>query len=113
MESLPHGKFTAPPLPIFGTVQAEGGLPLKPAILSLDDIFDDFLFSNNRPQVLSSGHTNKKVAEMCENNYRDDEGYDSIDDDDDDNDEDGENRNKKRTRGLHSNMTEEQKVERR
>lgn len=114
MENPSPGQFIIPPPPIFGISQAGAGEAIsKPAVLSLDDIFDDFLFSSDRPQVSSSGHTDKKGVENCETNYKDDEGYDSIDDDDDENDEEGEGRNKKRTRGLHSNMTEEQKIERR
>lgn len=105
-------QLSLPPPPIF----VQGGSAdaiSKPSILSLDDIFDEFLFSSDKPQVRSSGNIEKKGVESGENNYKDDEGYDSIDDDDDENDEDGEGRNKKRTRGLHSNMTEEQKIERR
>lgn len=114
MEASPEEKFSVTAPPAFGIVQTPVEGPSKSSILSLDDIFDEFVFSsNNRPQVRSSGQTDKKGSENCDSNYKDDEGYDSIDDDDDDNDEDGENRNKKRTRGLHSNMTEEQKVERR
>lgn len=114
MERPLSEQFTVPPPPIFGISQAGVGEAIsKPPVLSLDDIFDEFLFANDRPQVSSSGHIVKKGVENCENNYKDDEGYDSIDDDDDDNDEEGDGRNKKRTRGLHSNMTEEQKIERR
>ena len=113
MEASPQEKFSVTAPPVFGSVQTLGEGPSKNSILSLDDIFDEFVFSNDRPQVRSSGQTDKKGSEICDNNYKDDEGYYSMDDDDDDNDEDGENRNKKRTRGLHSNMTEEQKVERR
>ena len=103
---------TAPPMrPV--QVQAPGNAPSKPGILSLDDIFDEFIFTNDKPQARSSGQTDKKPIESSETNCKDDEGYDSIDDEDDENDEDGEGRSKKRTRGLHSNMTEEQKVERR
>lgn len=113
MENLQQDQLIMTPPPAIKTVQAAGILPSKPSILSLDDIFDEFIFTNDRPQFRSSGHTDKKPIENCENNCKDDEGYDSIDDDDDENDEDGDGRSKKRTRGLHSNMTEEQKVERR
>lgn len=102
-----------PPQPPVFAGAAGGAVDVKPSILSLDDIFDEYLFSSDRPQVRSSGHTEKKGGLEITENYKDDEGYDSIDDDDDEEGEEGEGRNKKRTRGLHSNMTEEQKIERR
>lgn len=112
MENTSSADHPFPPQPpvLAGT---EGAVDVKPSVLSLDDIFDEYLFSSDRPQVRSSGHTEKKVGLESSENYKDDEGYDSIDDDDDEDGEEGEGRNKKRTRGLHSNMTEEQKIERR
>ena len=69
MESSAPEQFSVPPPPIFvqgGSADAVS----KPSILSLDDIFDEFLFSNDKPQVRSSGNNDKK-GENSENDTHD------------------------------------------
>ena len=79
--------------PVFGVARAPGS---KPSILSLDDIFSDFLF-----------HGGSK------DDGDDFSGDDFSGDDDGDEDKKGDGRQRKRVRGLHRNMSEDQKVERR
>lgn len=102
-----------PPPPIFGV--ACGGDEKKNGIISLDDIFDEFLFSSDRQQsrldIYSEARNGSSSA-----GFKDDddcEDYDEDDDDDDCFDEDADGKKRKRSRGLQRNMTEEQKVERR
>ena len=74
----------------------------------LDDIFDEFLFSSDTG-ISNFPQSNKKgtLSEITN-------GDSDLDDDDDDDDEmDSEWKKSKRQRGLHKNMSEEQKVERR
>jgi hypothetical protein len=95
-----------PPPPVFGLVgnhgnlanNALGGKHPPKTLMSLDDIFDDFLLE--KAQSTAGGEKNA-------NTYEDD---DSMDDDDD---YDEDSHKKKRHRGLNRNMTEEQKIERR
>jgi hypothetical protein len=67
-----------------------------------------------QPPLLSKeeGSTVRADGLLFSSDYKDDDGYDSLEEDDDDN-EDGEGRSKKKSRGLHSSMTDEQKIERR
>eukprot|EP01038_Epipyxis_sp_PR26KG_P004623 gene4623-6502_t len=86
-----------PPPPIFGMLGGDEKIG-RTGIVSLVDIFDEFLFSNDRnSQQLNNGK---------DQTLEDDDYYS----DDDDGDEKGK---KKRARGVQRNMTEEQKVERR
>ena len=125
--------MSLPPPPIFGTISNSSGTMGEHkhtgAPISLDDIFDDFIFdkvdskskmnaANVGMGVASSGASSSGSGRAMGNGAddmddREDDGYDSMLDDDDDDDEDGEGRKKKRARGLNKNMTEEQKVERR
>lgn len=118
--STPKSTEIVPPPPIFSHPNgfANDG---QRKLINLDEIFDEFYFDpSNRSNALpvsSSGHTtsisvDKKTPQNIENNYKYNEGDEDSDDDaDDDMDEEG--RNRKKSRGLPSNMTEEQKVERR
>jgi hypothetical protein len=93
-------KYQLPLPPIFGVKSSNedqfSGNTNKTGIISLDDIFDEFLFSNEN---------NKSSYE----NYEDD---DEDDDDDDEVDKDGKKR-KRNSRNINRSMTNEQKVERR
>ena len=74
----------------------------------LDDIFDEFLFSSDNNGV------NNVSAPNVRNDVTHGESDDDEDDEDDDDDDvDSEWKKRKRQRGLHKNMSEEQKVERR
>lgn len=96
--------------PVFGCTS---GLDDHPGMISLDGLFDDFIFTGNG---LSDGGTGRGQV-----NTYDPDDYLSGDDENDDEDEDeGDKegaatggRRKKRGRGLHRNMSEDQKVERR
>lgn len=92
-----------PPPPVFGIVSDDKiG---KPGIVSLVDIFDEFMFSNERNQF-----SYQEGADGSSTHTKEDDGdYDSLDEDDID--ESG--RKRKRSRGIQRNMTEEQKIERR
>jgi PAS domain S-box-containing protein len=74
----------------------------------LDDIFDEFLFSSDNG-ISSLPQTNKKgtISEITNGDS------DEDDEDDDDDEVDSEWKKRKRQRGLHKNMSEEQKIERR
>ena len=91
----------------------------------LDDIFDEFLFSsdnamsnnnnnnnNSNNSINISGQIFKKGTSTSEVTHADSDD-DDLDDDDDDDDLDNEWKKRKKQRGLHKNMSEEQKVERR
>lgn len=105
-----------PPPPIFGVI-GDNKVD-RPGIISLVDIFDEFLFSNDRVggiNIQGTGFIDKTsykngpaVKDFLGDDY---DSYDDEEDDDDDDNEDG--RKRKRGRGLQRNMTEEQKVERR
>lgn len=90
--------------PIFGSASSSNdpsrGLS---GVISLDDIFDDFLFSTERP---SGGQKTKEEDIKVQ---LDNDDFDESDDDGDDAD----SKRRKRARGLQRYMTEEQKVERR
>jgi len=70
----------------------------------LDDIFDEFLFSSDNG-ISSLPQTNKKgtISEITNGDS------DEDDEDDDDDEVDSEWKKRKRQRGLHKNMSEEQK----
>ena len=96
-----NNKIQQLPLPpIFGIKnsnedQFNKGSIGKTGIISLDDIFDEFLFSN-------------------ENNKSSYENYEDDDEDDDEDDVDKDEKKRKRNlRNLNRSMTNEQKVERR
>jgi len=94
-------KLPAPP--IFGLKGGDEAYG-KVGIISLDDIFEDFLLPDA-----------KKFQNELENGKFDDED-DDDDDDDDEEDEEGGGGGKKRkkiSKEMQRNMTEEQKVERR
>ena len=90
--------------PIFGSASSSNE-PSRgvSGVISLDDIFDDFLFSTER----QSGGQNTKEEDIKVQLDNDD--FDESDDDGDDAD----SKRRKRARGLQRYMTEEQKVERR
>lgn len=108
-----------PPPPIFGMIGGEGDNSKmgKTGIVSLVDIFDEFLFSNDRNTQQSAVAKSEKVGtsggsgHSNDLNDDDDADYDSEDGDGFDDTEDGKKR--KRSRGINRNMTEEQKIERR
>ena len=96
--------------PLFGTIRDKDG-DKGHDILSLDDIFDQFLFSSD-----TNPSSNKILPDFggfnASNQAKDDfDDYDSADYDTDD-DDDGGGRKRART-AIHRNMTEQQKVERR
>lgn len=93
-----------PAPPIFGLKSGDESFG-KIGIISLDDIFEDFLLPNDA----------KKFQNDLENSKFDDEDDFDDDDDDDDSQEGGEGgkKRKKMSREMQRNMTEEQKVERR
>lgn len=96
-------KLPAPP--IFGLKGGDESYS-KAGIISLDDIFEDFLLPADA----------KKFQNELENSKFDDEDdFDDDDDDDDGSQEAGEGgkKRKKMSREMQRNMTEEQKVERR
>lgn len=91
--------------PIFGSASSSNDPSIRgvPGLISLDDIFDDFLFSTER---LSGGQQTKEEDIKVQ---LDNDDFDESDDDGDDAD----SKRRKRARGLQRYMTEEQKVERR
>lgn len=101
-----------PPPPIFGVHGNEDSMA-RNGIISLVDIFDDFLFANDRSG--SSISANTAAASHAPYGKDHDEDDDDEDDfsDDSDGDGDGDGKRRKRPRGLTRAMTEEQKVERR
>lgn len=98
-----------PPPPVFG-MPPNGDTSNRNGIISLVDIFDDFLFSSER-----SGSQNNAAGNLQRSSFeKDDFDEDDYDDDDDlsgDDSEDGKRR--KRPRISQRSMTEDQKVERR
>jgi len=115
MDTNSAHQMSLPPPPIFGIAGGEERAG-KNGIIFLDDIFDEFLFSNERQ--LGRSHTTDK-SETAQNSAVKDEVDDDDEDDGDDDSQDGEGfeyedgKKRKRSRGLQRNMTEEQKVERR
>lgn len=105
-----------PPPPIFGMMGNENEKIGKTGIISLVDIFDEFLFSNERNAAQQTGaQTSAKsstVISCANDNDNDDGDEDDYDSDDGDETEDGKKR-KRAQRGMNRNMTEEQKIERR
>ena len=98
-----------PPAPIFGVMGNEQKIG-KTGIISLVDIFDEFLFSNdkNTAQPQRQGEPDKSAGGALSHNDED-----GDDDSYDDGDETEDGKKRKRSRGIQRNMTEEQKVERR
>ena len=100
-----------PPPPIFGVANADGDRLGQPGgMMSLDNIFDDFLFGSDKmPNVHADGSTTSRQSSAS------DDFDDDKDDDDDDFSEDGDSTDgkKRKRRGQQRYMTEEQKVERR
>lgn len=97
--------------PLFGTIR-EKDSDKGYDILSLDDIFDQFLFSSDTQPSLSNKISSSFGGSRTSIHAKEDfDDYDSADYDSDD-DEDGGGRKRARTT-IHRNMTEQQKVERR
>jgi len=95
--------------PIFGL--APGG-PAN-AMISLDDIFDDFLFTGGGGGGRGGGGGGGGGGDG-DGDLGDSDGDDfSGDEEDDGLDGGGDRRRRKRVRGAHRNMSEDQKVERR
>lgn len=92
-----------PAAPIFGVIGDRDAT--KSSQLYIDDIFDEFLFSNDKQQNYFGDEKNRL------------DKYGDLDDDDIDSDNedtvDSGDKKRKRSRGLQKNMSEEQKVERR
>ena len=93
-----------PAAPIFGVIGERDAT--KSSQLYIDDIFDEFLFSNDKhPNFFGDSEKNRL------------DKYGDLDDDDLDSDNedtvDSSDKKRKRSRGLQKNMSEEQKVERR
>jgi hypothetical protein len=105
---MTSSKSQLPPPPIFGVSGDER--VARNGIISLVDIFDDFLFSGDRNSANSGQAVNYHSQDKILADPDDEGDYDSNDDDLDDS-EDGKRR--KRNRVLQRNMTEEQKIERR
>jgi hypothetical protein len=107
-----------PPPPIFGVMGSDDAIG-RPGIISLVDIFDEFLFAGDRSgqggnqQSNAAGFTDKNVPASRESNIDEDDDGDEDSYDGDGFDEEGDGKKRKRSRGLQRNMTEEQKVERR
>lgn len=103
-----------PPPPIFGHLGKEEKIG-RNGIISLVDIFDEFLFSGDRNS--NSVVQNKSNDRKDSNKSKQDNDDDDFDDDDSldaDGYEEGEDgKKRKRPRGVQRNMTEEQKIERR
>lgn len=97
-----------PPPPVFGMHGSEEGIP-RHGIVSLVDIFDDFLFANDR--MGAAGTTTASARAFDAHKDPDDDEEDEDDDFSNDDSDDG--RRRKRPRGSSRAMTEEQKVERR
>jgi len=113
--------------PLFGLMQSNdrtGGANSNN--ISLDDIFDEFLFANEQRDIVKSeGQKGKSNYDNSKDDYGDEYGGkddygddDSFDGDGDGDgeditDENGQIKKKKRSRGQQRYMTEEQKVERR
>jgi hypothetical protein len=97
-----------PPPPIFGVIGSnseDSRNAARSGIISLVDIFDDFLFSGDQNTSLGDATglgTELEQAGDDEADYASDGMDDSID-----------GKQSKRSRTLQRNMTEEQKVERR
>lgn len=93
--------------PLFGTIGQDDKVP-RNGIISLVDIFDDFLFSGDRSssQVYGNGKTRN-------DNFQGDDDDDDDEDDYDSNDDSVDGKPRKRTRNSNRNMTDEQRLERR
>ena len=103
-----------PPPPIFGVLGGDDKIG-KTGIISLVDIFDEFLFANDRTTNSLLKQENNLLKDKDDSgDMRDDDDdgdYDSFGEEGFDETEDGKKR--KKSRGLQRNMTEEQKIERR
>ncbi len=96
-----------PPPPVFGVVGNDEKLA-RNGIISLVDIFDDFLFSTNE-RTHHDGSLHNDLANSTFSKEEDDEDEDESNDGSDE----GSNKPRKRARGVMKSMTEEQKIERR
>lgn len=98
-----------PPPPVFGMVAPVANKTQNGNILSLDDIFDDFMYKKNQAadgsahgaDASGSGKTSSKDGD------EDDDDLSGSDDDD------AVGKKRKTIRGTSRSMTEEQKIERR
>ena len=109
--SQANGRLPQPP--IFGVLGSDEKIG-KTGIISLVDIFDEFLFANDRTNNAAIKQENLLKDRDDSGDIRDDDDdgdYDSFGEEGFDETEDGKKR--KRTRGMQRNMTEEQKIERR
>ena len=113
MSSALNNKYQLPLPPIFSSAvkSGEDQYNNKNGIISLDDIFDEFLFSSENNKNKFNNNPSSS------DNYKDDDddGDDDNSDDGSDDDEEGaDGKKRKRTsRSLNRSMTNEQKVERR
>jgi hypothetical protein len=96
-----------PPPPIFG-VHGQEETVAKNGIISLVDIFDEFLFAGERSALPSTDQAGNLIFTPVED--EDEEDDDDISGDNYDSDE---GRKRKKPRGTQRSMTEEQKIERR
>ena len=99
-----------PQPPVFGVMQnsavpGQDDKVARPGLISIVDIFDDFLFSTSDKNL----EINPPSDQNNNNSFSKDDDYD-YDSHDDESDED---KPRKRARGNNKSMTEEQKVERR
>eukprot|EP01041_Mallomonas_annulata_P000908 gene908-1762_t len=110
--------------PVFGHIPTHDrtGNPNASNNISLDDIFDEFLFANEQRDTLKNERSPVGAEKSAYNggdnydgkdDYGDDDSFDGDGDGDGDDGEDGQGKRKKRSRGQQRYMTEEQKVERR
>ena len=91
--------------PLFGAIGQDEKVP-RNGIISLVDIFDDFLFSGERSNTVNRSVKNNNEVLNEEDDYDDD-------DDSESNDESADGKPRKKSRTSTRNMTEEQKLERR
>lgn len=93
--------------PLFGTMGQEEKVP-RTGIISLVDIFDDFLFSGERSNnhLVGNGKNRTDSIHGDDDDEEDEDDYDS-------NDESIDGKPRKRMRTTNRNMTDEQRLERR
>ena len=110
-------QYQFPNAPVFAMAHG-GGEAHASNSLSLDDIFDEFLFANELKDASKNMPSNNSEQQGSRDDYGDDESFDE-DNDGDGMDEGVDSKKKKRhrvDRGMQQQqrfMTEEQKVERR
>jgi len=111
--------FILPPPPIFGVAGGTEDRRGASSHISLDDIFDEFIFTAGQNNTSSSRGNNSSTTSSTSksksgiNDDNDDDSDDDSDESDDEIDEFGNTKPRKRPRGQQRHMTEEQKVERR